>query len=249
VSNSNKKKDLPAMPFYIGDWKKDPAIQVLSREDKMIWLEMIFLMWESKERGYLTVNGIPMTNEMLSTALNLDNQNLTKRLSMYEEFGLFSRRESDGAIYSRRIVKIIELSEKRKNVGLLGGNPNLVKQKLSKSKAKGKANAENENENENENERVVLKDYRVENFEKIPPVYNWIILRAEEMKYPEITDQVKRFYDYYESNGWKVGKNPMKNWAAALSNWYKNYNQFNKNEKQNRNGQSEQVGRSADIII
>jgi hypothetical protein len=249
VSNSNKKKDLPAMPFYIGDWKKDPAIQVLSREDKMIWLEMIFLMWESKERGYLTVNGIPMTNEMLSTALNLDNQNLTKRLSMYEEFGLFSRRESDGAIYSRRIVKIIELSEKRKNVGLLGGNPNLVKQKLSKGKAKGKANAENENENENENEIVVLKDYTVENFEKIPPVYKWVITRAEEMKYPEITDQVKRFYDYYESNGWKVGKNPMKNWAAALSNWYKNYNQFNKNGKQNRNGQSEQVGRSADIII
>ena len=28
-----------------------------------------------------------------------------------------------------------------------------------------------------------------------------------------------RFYNYYESNGWRVGRNPMKNWKAAMSNW------------------------------
>ena len=28
-----------------------------------------------------------------------------------------------------------------------------------------------------------------------------------------------RFYDYYEANGWKVGKNPMKDWQAAFRNW------------------------------
>lgn len=106
-----------------------------------------------------------------------------------------------------------------------------------------------ETETETETITEVSNKNKEKNFEKIPPVYKWVITRAEEMKYPEITDQVKRFYDYYESNGWKVGKNPMKNWAAALSNWYKNYNQFNKNGKQNRNGQSEQVGRSADIIV
>lgn len=27
------------------------------------------------------------------------------------------------------------------------------------------------------------------------------------------------FMDYYESNGWKVGKNPMKDWKAAVRNW------------------------------
>ena len=45
----------------------------------------------------------------------------------------------------------------------------------------------------------------------------------------EIRDYVKshdlanvdpeRFYAYYESNGWKVGRNPMKSWVAALQNW------------------------------
>jgi len=28
-----------------------------------------------------------------------------------------------------------------------------------------------------------------------------------------------RFFNYYESNGWKVGKNPMKNWQAAVRTW------------------------------
>lgn len=28
-----------------------------------------------------------------------------------------------------------------------------------------------------------------------------------------------RFMDYYDSNGWKVGKNPMKDWKATLRNW------------------------------
>jgi hypothetical protein len=29
----------------------------------------------------------------------------------------------------------------------------------------------------------------------------------------------QRFYDWYESNGWKVGRNPMKDWKAAVRNW------------------------------
>ena len=29
----------------------------------------------------------------------------------------------------------------------------------------------------------------------------------------------ERFVDYYESNGWHVGKNPMKDWQAAVRTW------------------------------
>lgn len=31
--------------------------------------------------------------------------------------------------------------------------------------------------------------------------------------------QAERFFSYYESNGWRVGKNPMKKWKAAASGW------------------------------
>ena len=29
----------------------------------------------------------------------------------------------------------------------------------------------------------------------------------------------EKWYDYYTANGWKVGKNPMKDWKAAVRNW------------------------------
>ena len=32
----------------------------------------------------------------------------------------------------------------------------------------------------------------------------------------------ERFYDYYEANGWKIGKNTMKDWKAAVRTWEKN---------------------------
>lgn len=32
----------------------------------------------------------------------------------------------------------------------------------------------------------------------------------------------QRFVDYYDSNGWKVGKNPMKDWKASVRTWERN---------------------------
>jgi hypothetical protein len=32
----------------------------------------------------------------------------------------------------------------------------------------------------------------------------------------------QRFVDYYGANGWKVGKNPMKDWKAAVRTWENN---------------------------
>ena len=32
----------------------------------------------------------------------------------------------------------------------------------------------------------------------------------------------QRFVDYYESNGWKIGKNPMTDWKAAVRSWESN---------------------------
>ena len=37
--------------------------------------------------------------------------------------------------------------------------------------------------------------------------------------------EASKFCDFYESNGWKVGKNKMKCWKAAVRNWLKNNNE------------------------
>lgn len=35
--------------------------------------------------------------------------------------------------------------------------------------------------------------------------------------------ELQKFRDFYESNGWRVGRNPMKSWRAALRNWKRNW--------------------------
>lgn len=41
----------------------------------------------------------------------------------------------------------------------------------------------------------------------------------------------EKFIDYYESNGWKVGRNSMKDWKAAIRNWEKNQQEKTDNVK------------------
>jgi hypothetical protein len=37
-----------------------------------------------------------------------------------------------------------------------------------------------------------------------------------------MADVSEKWFDYYESNGWLVGKNKMKNWRAAVRTWKSN---------------------------
>lgn len=43
----------------------------------------------------------------------------------------------------------------------------------------------------------------------------------------ECLDKVNldKFFDYYNANGWKVGKNPMRDWKAVLRNWNRTENE------------------------
>jgi hypothetical protein len=48
----------------------------------------------------------------------------------------------------------------------------------------------------------------------------------EEIKKQFPTFNAEHFFNYYESNGWMVGRNKMKDWKATVKNWMsKDYNQ------------------------
>ena len=38
-----------------------------------------------------------------------------------------------------------------------------------------------------------------------------------------------QFYDHYEARGWLIGKNPMKDWKAAVRTWKRNKENFSNN--------------------
>lgn len=51
------------------------------------------------------------------------------------------------------------------------------------------------------------------------------------------TINAQLFYDYYEANGWRVGKNSMKDWKATIRNW----------ERRDYYGRNQQVGSKGNI--
>lgn len=115
-----KKDDLPWMKWFWGDWFKAPEVRALSPETRCAWFEMLGLMWESTERGYLTLNGRPYPIGALSRCLGFAQAKLEQSISEMESFNVFSRRD-DGAIYNRRMVADCELGEKRAIAGQRGG--------------------------------------------------------------------------------------------------------------------------------
>ena len=60
----------------------------------------------------------------------------------------------------------------------------------------------------------------------IPPRIEDVILHGSRMMMPE--EMCRAFFDWFESNGWKVGKAkaPMRNWQSALNNWKRNQPNF-----------------------
>lgn len=51
-----------------------------------------------------------------------------------------------------------------------------------------------------------------------PPTHNEI---NDYCKAQNITVDADRFINHYDSNGWKIGKNSMKDWKATVRNWGK----------------------------
>ena len=54
-------------------------------------------------------------------------------------------------------------------------------------------------------------------------------------KEKEININIETFIDYYKSKGWMVGRTKMKDWKAAVRNWARRDNEFNKNSANEKN--------------
>ncbi len=148
-------------------------------------------------------------------------------------FGFFKNQfDLDEAKYQAKIVRDVENGRK-------GGNPNL-KQGQANQSYEGKMGKKrkitqenpgltplnppqpiNDNDNVNENDNVIKekttkkekRTYVV--FQR--PTLEEINAYLEEKGYTH-TD-AEKFFDFYESKNWMVGKNKMKDWKASVRNW------------------------------
>ena len=88
-------------------------------------------------------------------------------------------------------------------------------EQFSEKPKKAKTNTKtNTNRNTKSNEMEADKPPTRNRF--IPPTVDQVEAYCTEKGY---TVDSNRFVDYYTSNGWKVGKNPMRDWKASVRTW------------------------------
>ncbi len=153
----------------------------------------------------------------------LSEQDMMNICKSYDEivFSKFTRTDS-GYINNR----MYEESEKRKKYSESRRN-NKVKGSESKHMTNICESYDKHMENENENVNEVIIRNKIQKGRGF--------LKPELFEVQNYFEEVGNlneadgFFNYYESNGWKVGKNPMKDWKAASRNWIKNSKNYTKN--------------------
>jgi len=111
----------PFMKFFTRDWMSDVNLRLCSIAARGLWIDMLCIMHQSEPRGMLCVS-----EDELAVLIHSDKAQVERLVKELESRGVFSR-DTDGTIFSRRMVadegKSIEAAER----GRKGGNPALVK--------------------------------------------------------------------------------------------------------------------------
>ena len=194
-----------------------------------------------KNDGKLVVNErIPYSADMLASVTGHQVGTIKQALSVFKDLGLIDVLDN-GAIYMLDIQNFIgkgssEADRKRE-----------YRQRIETDRTNVQTNLRqisDKNPPEIEIELELEKDIEIE--KEIHSSAKSTTTKRKRFEKPTLSQitqyclernnnvNAEQFYDYYESNGWKVGKNSMKDWKAAVRTWEKNnYNKPAKSNKQN----------------
>lgn len=177
-----------------------------------------------KNDGKLVVNDrIPYNAEMLASVTGHQIGTVKQALSIFKDLGLIDVLEN-GAIYMLDIQNFIgrgssEADRKREYRQRIESDRTNVLTNVRQ--ISDKTPPEIEIEIELEKDIEIEKDSSAKStttkrkrFEKptLSEIKEYCIERNNNVN-------AEHFFDYYESNGWKVGKNSMKDWKAAVRTW------------------------------
>lgn len=94
----------PWMKFYPGDWRRD--LRRVPLQARGLWIDLICEMWDSPDCGVLLhANGTPIEDKELAMLVGENPGAIRRALDSLESVGVMSRRDTDGAIYCRRMVR------------------------------------------------------------------------------------------------------------------------------------------------
>jgi len=116
-----KKTTNKPMPLDTGEWLS-PRMRVLPPDVRGLWVDLLCCMWESSERGVMVKsNQVAHTKQEIIRMIGVDATGSDAWLDLLVENGFCAVRESDGAYYSRHIVREENIRAKRREAGKKGG--------------------------------------------------------------------------------------------------------------------------------
>jgi len=75
---------------------------------------------------------------------------------------------------------------------------------------------------------------------KLTDVFSYMLEKTGDENFAR--RESEKFLNYYESNGWKVGRNKMKSWPHAVGGWIARADNYAKPQKNGRNGSEKRIG-------
>lgn len=180
-----------------------------------------------KNDGKLVVNErIPYSADMLASVTGHQVGTIKQALSVFKDLGLIDVLDN-GAIYMLDIQNFIgkgssEADRKREYRQRIETDRTNVQTNLRQISDKSTPEIEIELEKDIEIEKEIHSSAKStttkrKRFEKptLSQITQYCLERNNNVN-------AEQFYDYYESNGWKVGKNSMKDWKACVRTWERN---------------------------
>lgn len=207
--------------FFDGD-----ELKILeSMKDGYLYSNILLKLYlrSLKNDGKLVVNDrIPYNAEMLASVTGHQIGTIKQALSIFKDLGLIDVLEN-GAIYMLDIQNFIgrgssEADRKREYRQRIETDRINVQTKVREISEKSPPEIELELKKEIKIEKEIDSSASTttkrKRFEKptLSEIEQYCIERKNNVN-------AEQFFDYYESNGWKVGKNSMKDWKAAVRTW------------------------------
>lgn len=192
----------------------------------VIWVKLLCLAGNINDGGciYLTKE-IPYTDQMLATQFNRPLATVQLALQTFAQFGMIEIVDNILCVSNWERYQNVEGMEKireqtRARVAKHREKQKLLAENVTCNVTVTGCNATDKIRKEEDIDKKKDTNVSKEKAKRFsPPTIDDIKAYCLEKGY---NVDAERFADYYNSNGWMVGRNKMKDWKATVRNWSRN---------------------------
>lgn len=212
----------PSFQFYPGDWLHDAALRSVSVGARGLWIDMICIMHQGSDYGYLKVNHKVILSPNLARMCGATLEEVEGWLIELSDAGVYSV-DAERCIYSRRMIRDEELRKARAAGGVKGGNPNLIgKKKVNLNPNLDTTPSSSSSSSSSDNKEIKKKTKTKTSLpeEFIPTDSHYDFARQNNLN---INDELIGFRLHHEAKLTMSGS-----WNASFSTWLRNAVTFRK---------------------